>query len=63
MVADLAVHVRQRGLDLVARRVVGAVALGNGPLHDGPDALPDLLGRRRLGVSDRSEHGQHVAGS
>lgn len=60
MVVDPTVPLRQRGLDLLARRVVSAVALGDGPLHDRSDALADLLRRRRLGVPDRSEHGQHV---
>ena len=40
--------------------VVGAHVEGDRPLQHRADALPDLPGRRRLGVPDRREDLQHV---
>ena len=53
----------QRGGDGVAGRIVLAVALGDRPLHDRADALPDSPRRLPLRRPDRQQYLHDVGGA
>ena len=50
----------KRGLDGVSRGVVVDVLQGNGPVHDGADALANTPCGLRLGGPDGGEHVYHL---